>query len=390
MIFVFDPYAPEVHSDPFPLYRILRDKHPAYFSEPGKCWVLSRYADITAAVLDTETFSSAKGNIIDDSPLRAGATLGTTDPPRHDQLRKLVQAAFLHSNLEKVTEPARRTTRGILDEAVRRGELDIINELATPVTTGILAELLGLPGDNLVEVKMWVSDSLRRDPETRKSPPQGDTARQKLTDLTQRVIDERRKEPRDDLISGLIQARVEGESLDPREILMTARTLLAAGVESTVSFFGNLALNLMTFPDARARILADLGLVSDAIEESLRYNTSAQRFSRTLTRDVELHGKTMRAGDKVMVVYGAANRDERQFENADVYDIDRKPSQHLGFGHGKHYCIGAGFARILTTILCEELLRAIPRYELAIETLDWLPSPAFRRMVTFPIRFENI
>lgn len=157
-----------------------------------------------------------------------------------------------------------------------------------------------------------------------------------------------------------------------------------------MSFFGNLALNLMTFPDGRAQILADLGLVSDAIEESLRYNTSAQRFSRTLTRDVELHGKTMRAGDKVMVVYGAANRDERQFENADIYDIDRKPSQHLGFGHGKHYCIGAGFARILTTILCEELLRAIPRYELAIEALDWLPSPAFRSMVMFPIRFENI
>lgn len=342
MTFVFDPYAPEVHADPFPLYRILRDEHPAYFSEPGNCWVLSRYADITTAVLDTETFSSAKGNIIDDSPLRAGATLGTTDPPRHDQLRKLVQAAFLHSNLEKVTEPARRTTREILDEALGRGELDIINELASPVTTGILAELLGLPGDNLVQVKMWVSDSLRRDPVTRKSPPEGDAARQKLTDLTQRVIDERRKEPRDDLISGLIEARVEGKSLDPREILMTARTLLAAGVESTVSFFGNLALNLMTFEDAHARILADRNLVSDAIEESLRYNTSAQRFSRTLTRDVELHGKTMRAGDKVMVVYGAANRDERQFENADVYDIDRKPSQHLGFGHGKHYCIGAG------------------------------------------------
>ena len=145
MTFVFDPYAPEVNSNPFPLYKILRDEHPAYFSEPGNCWVLSRYGDITAAVLDTETFSSAQGNIIDDSPQRAGAMLGTTDPPRHDQLRKLIQAAFLHSNLEKVTEPARRTTRRILDEALRRGELDLINELATPVTTGILAELLSFP-----------------------------------------------------------------------------------------------------------------------------------------------------------------------------------------------------------------------------------------------------
>ena len=389
MSFVFDPFAPDVHRDPFPLYKTLRDDHPAYFSEPGTCWVLSRYADITAACLDTDTYSSAKGNIIDDSPARAGATLGTTDPPRHDQLRKLVQSAFLHSNVERMAEPARVEVRAILADALGRGELDLINDYATPVTTRILAEVLGLPAENLVQVKRWVSDSLRRDPDTRQSPPQGNIARQALTDLTQNVIDERRKHPTDDLISGLIVALVDGESLSEREILMTSRTLLAAGVESTVSFFGNLALNLMTFDDARQRLTEDPTRIPDAIEESLRYNTSAQRFSRTLTRDVSLHDQTMRAGDKVMLVYGSANRDERQFADADRYDIDRRPTAHLGFGHGKHYCIGAGFARILTNVLCEELLDAIPSYELACAELDWLPSPAFRSMITFPIRFEN-
>jgi len=393
MTFVFDPYATEVHRNPFPLYKILRDEHPAYFSEPGNCWVLSRYADITKACLDTQTYSSAQGNIIDDSPARAGATLGTTDPPRHDQLRKLVQSAFLHSNLETMAEPARDEVRAILARALAQGELDIINEFATPVTTGILAKILGFPVDNLVQVKRWVSDSLRRDPLTRKSPPEGDVARQALTDLTQSVIDERREHPTDDLISGLIVARVEGESLSEREILMTSRTLIAAGVESTVSFFGNLALNLMTFDNARRRLIDDPSRTLDAIEESLRYNTSAQRFSRTLTRDVELHGQTMRAGNKVMILYGSANRDEREFDEPDRYDIDRRPTQHLGFGHGKHYCIGAGFARLLTRVMCEELLRAIPSYELATDEdgyeLDWLPSPAFRSMVAFPIRFEK-
>ena len=391
MTFVFDPYAPEVHRNPFPLYKILRDEHPAYFSEPGNCWVLARYADITQACLDTRTYSSAQGNIIDDSPARAGATLGTTDPPRHDQLRKLVQSAFLHSNLETMAKPARNEVRAILARALAQGELDLINEFATPVTTGILAAILGFPVDNLVQVKRWVSDSLRRDPITRKSPPVGDAARQALTDLTQSVIDERRNHPTDDLISGLIVARVDGESLSEREILMTSRTLIAAGVESTVSFFGNLALNLMTFDDARRRLIDDPSRTLDAIEESLRYNTSAQRFSRTLTRDVELHGKTMRAGHKVMILFGSANRDEREFDDPDRYDIDRRPTQHLGFGHGKHYCIGAGFARLLTRVMCEELLQAIPRYELAMDddALDWLPSPAFRSMVTFPIRFEK-
>jgi cytochrome P450 len=389
MSFVFDPYAPEVHRDPFPLYEILRDEHPAYYSEPGSCWILSRYADITAACLDTETYSSAQGNIIDDSPLRAGATLGTTDPPRHDQLRKLVQYAFVHSSVEKMAEPAQSEVREILARARERGELDLVNDYATPVTTRILAVLLGLPAENLGQVKQWVSDSLRRDPVTRKSPPEGDAAREALTALTQSVIDERRRKPTDDLISGLIVARVDGETLSEREILMTSRTLLAAGVESTVSFLGNLALNLMTFDDARARLIEDPARIPDAIEESLRYNTSAQRFSRTLTRDVELHGKTMRAGEKVMVLFGSANRDRRQFEDPDRYDIDRRPTQHLGFGHGKHYCIGAGFARILCRVMGEELLKAIPRYQLAIDELDWLPSPAFRSMVTFPIRFEK-
>jgi len=171
--------------------------------------------------------------------------------------------------------------------------------------------------------------------------------------------------------------------------LMTARTLLAAGVESTVSFFGNLVLNLMTFHEARARLVADPSLIPDAIEESLRYNTSAQRFSRTLTRDVEMHGKTMRSGEKVMVVYGSANRDPREFDDAERYDIDRRPTEHLGFGHGKHYCIGAGFARILTAVLCRELLAALPELTLAIaeEELEWLPSPAFRSMVSLPVRY---
>ena len=134
MSFLFDPYAPEVHRDPFPLYAVLRREQPVYYSEPAECWVLSRYADIVAAVLDTKTYSSAQGNILKDSPLRAGATLGTTDPPRHDQLRKLVQSAFLYSSVEKMARPARDQARAILEAAGPARELDLINDYATPVT----------------------------------------------------------------------------------------------------------------------------------------------------------------------------------------------------------------------------------------------------------------
>lgn len=389
MSFVFDPFSPEVHRDPFPLYRTLRDEHPIYFSEPGSCWVLSRYEDVAAVALDTTTYSSAKGNIIDDSPARAGATLGTTDPPRHDQLRKLVQAAFLSSNLQRMEAPARKRAAQILSRARERRRVDLINHYATPIVTGVLADLLGLPADELDSVKQWVSDSLRRDPVTRKSPPEGDAARRALTELMQAVIAERRKTPKNDLVSGLVHARVDGKSLDDREILMTSRTLLAAGVESTVSFFGNLTLNLLHFPDARRGVVDKPARIPDAIEESLRYNTSAQRFSRTLTRDVVLHGKTVSAGEKVMIIFGSANRDERAFADADTYDIDRRPTQHLGFGHGKHYCIGAGFARLLTRAMAEQLLSVCPDYSMVGDDrdLEWLPSPTFRSILSLPVEW---
>ena len=233
MSFTFDPYAPEVHRDPFPLYRILRDEYPLYFSEPGNCWVLSRYADVATVALDTQTFSSAQGNIIDDSPKRAGATLGTTDPPRHDQLRKLVQAAFLNSNLLRMESPARRRAATILADASASRRVDLINDFATPVVTGVLAELLGLPLENLGEVKRWVSDSLRRDPKTRQDNVQTvqifDAARQALTELMESIIAARKSLPTDDLVSELVNARVEGQSLDDREILMTSRTGCISG-----------------------------------------------------------------------------------------------------------------------------------------------------------------
>lgn len=256
-MFTFDPYSPAIHRDPFPLYKILRDEHPAYYSEAGGCWVLSRYHDVVAAVLDYETFSSAKGNIIDDSPARYGATLGTTDPPRHDELRKLVHAAFLSSNLERMAEPCRVSARTILERHRETGGLDLVDELATPVVTGALSRLLGFPAEDHRQIRRWVNDSIRRDPVTRRSPPEGDAARKALTEYTRRIIADRRRAPGDDVISGLILARVDGASLADREVLMTSRTLLAAGVESTVSFFGNLALNLMVFDDARRRLIQD-------------------------------------------------------------------------------------------------------------------------------------
>jgi cytochrome P450 len=198
------------------------------------------------------------------------------------------------------------------------------------------------------------------------------------------VIAERRANPKDDLISHFSTAEIEGDKLEEREVLLTTTTLIMAGVESLGGFMSMLALNLADHPGAREQCVAKPALLPDAVEESLRFNTSAQRFKRTLTRGVELHGKLMREGDSVALAYGSGNRDERQFPNPDNYDIARKPRGHLGFGGGVHACLGTAIARLSTKIAFEEFHRAVPVYRRMQDQLPWIPSSNFRS----PIRLD--
>ena len=192
------------------------------------------------------------------------------------------------------------------------------------------------------------------------------------------VIAERRAHPGTDLISQFVIAEIDGERLQEREVLLTTTTLIMAGIESLGGFLAMFALNLADFPDARRALTAEPALIADAIEESLRYNTSAQRFRRRLTADTEMHGQIMRAGDYVCLAYGSANRDERRFPDPDVYDIRRRPRGHLGFGGGVHGCLGAMVARMAVRILFEEWLPRIPEFTRVERELAWVPSTTFR------------
>jgi len=184
----------------------------------------------------------------------------------------------------------------------------------------------------------------------------------------------------------LAEAEIDGDKLSDREVILTTSMFVVAGVESLSSFMTILAHNLATHPEARRRVAHDLSLLPQAIEESLRLNTSAQRFKRVLTRDMELHGQVMKAGDKVILAYGAANRDERKFPNAEVYDLDRNPRNHLGFGAGKHFCIGNALARLITQTTMTKLLTEIPEFSLAHDNFDWVPSSNFRSPMALPLR----
>jgi cytochrome P450 len=383
-MFIFDPYSSVVDADPFPLYAQLRDEYPCFWSPEAEMWVLSRYADILGAGLDWKTYSSARGNLMTELPNRAGATLGTTDPPRHDRLRGLIQHAFMKRNLEGLSEPIREIARNAANALRGNEQFDFITEFSSKFTVRVLFAALGLPLGDEQAVRDNAVLMVQSDPLTRAKGPQHIAAYNWMQDYAARVIAERRKHPQNDLISHFSAAEIEGDRLDEREVLLTTTTLIMAGIESLGGFMAMFAVNMAEHPDARASVAANPALLPDAIEESLRFNTSAQRFRRCLQKDVTLHGQAMRAGDFLCLAYGSANRDERQFPNPDVYDITRKPRGHLGFGGGVHACLGTAIARLSVKIAFEELHKVIPNYARAEESLQWMPSSTFRS----PLRLE--
>lgn len=377
-MFSFDPYSPAVDSDPFPFYRTLRDEHPCFWSLEANMWVLSRYADLMAALGNWQTYSSARGNLMDELPNRAGATLGTTDPPRHDRLRALIQHAFTRRNLDALADPIRAMVRELIDNLRGAKQFDFVGDFSSKATAKILFRMLGLPEGDDQMVRERAVMMVQSDAKTRQKGPEHIAAYNWMTDYAAKIIAERRKNPGDDLLSQFFVAEIDGERLAEREVLLTTTTLIMAGVESLGGFTVMFALNLADFADARRELIANPALIPDAIEESLRYNTSGQRFRRCLTQDVTLHGQTMQAGDFVCMAYGSGNRDERQFPNADVYDIRRKPRGHLGFGGGVHACLGAMVARMAVRIIFEEFLRAFPDFSRVQQQLPWMPSTTFR------------
>ncbi len=387
-MFRFDPYSPAVDADPFPLYRTLRDEHPCFWSPEANAWILSRYADIVSAGQNWQVYSSAKGNLMTELPNRAGATLGTTDPPRHDRLRALVQHAFMKRNLEALAEPIRDIARQAADDLRGRARFDFITEFSSKFTVRVLFAALGLPLGDEQTVRDKAVLMVQSDARTRAKGPEHIAAYQWMQDYAAGVIAERRTNPKNDLISHFSMAEIDGDRLDEREVLLTTTTLIMAGIESLGGFMTMFALNLADHDEARRAVVADPALLQEAIEESLRYNTSAQRFRRCLQQDTVLHGQTMKAGDFVCLAYGSGNRDERQFPDPDRYDIRRKPRGHLGFGGGVHACLGTAIARMSVKIAFDEFHKVVPDYRRAQAQLAWMPSSTFRSPLALELALQ--
>ena len=380
----FDLYSPEIDADPFPYYETLREQYPCYWSESGKLWILSRYDDIVEATRDWETFSSSQGNMIDELPGRAGATLGTTDPPRHDRLRALSQAAFARRNVEQFITPTLEIADRALERICEKKHFEFINDFSSQITVGVLFRTMGLPQRDHADIRRKVILAVSTDKSVKGRNAEHIAAFKELSDFLTAEVALRRAKATDDLITHLAEAEIDGDRLSEREVVLTTATFVMAGVESLSSFMSMFALNLHDHPDARRRIVANPALIEPAIEESLRFNTSAQRFKRTVMRETELHGRRMHVGDKVALAFGSGNRDWRKFPNPDVYDIDRRPQGHLGFGAGKHFCLGSQMARLVTAVAMKRFLERVPEYHLAVEEIVWNSSSNFRSPSALP------
>ena len=388
-----NPYSHEFHDDPFPVYRELRDHAPCYRNPALGFWALSRYEDVLAALHDPDTYCSRYGITLEqDNPL---PMLLTTDPPAHTDLRRIVSRAFTPRRVADLEPEIRALAEHFLAGLVAKGEGDLVADYAARLPMDVTARMLGVPGPDEEQLRNWTNALLDRDEGVPDVTPAGIEAATHLYKYFCDFVAERRAaitsgNAPDDLTTALCTTGSGDEGLADDQVVGFLFLLIIAGNETTTKLLANCLLALQRFPHEREKIVKDPRRIPDAVEEILRHEGSTQLMARTLTRDVELHGERMREGDKVLLLLGSANRDERVWDHPDAFDIDRASSvQHLGFGHGIHVCLGAALARLEMRVSLEEILREMPAYEIDEAACTRVHSGNVRGWATVPIRVSR-
>jgi cytochrome P450 len=406
--------------DPYPVYARLRREAPVFWYEPGQFWALSKYRDVKTVSRAPNLFSSAYGlrptesvpfddgspieddtgmprraelrRSMDLSKLLGGEMIVALDPPRHTQLRRLVSTAFTPRMVAALEKEVAELTIQALDAMEPGTVADFVETVALPVPMFVIAKMLGVPPEDFPAFRRWsdaivaATDALQ----DRESEALGFLAEQlmELAGYFMAALEDRRTNPRDDLITALGQAEVDGERISEANQLLLALVVLVGGNETTRSLLSGMAKLLADHPDQRALLIERPDLMPNAVEEALRYWTPVVTMARTATEATELRGQRIERGDYVVMLFGSANRDEDVWERADVFDITRKPDPlHMAFGFGEHFCLGASLARCEARIVFSELLARFPAFEIAgdIERTASMLTPGMEKM---PVLFR--
>ena len=370
-VLTYSPYAYEMHEDPYPTYARLRAEAPVYRNDEAGFWALSRHADVVEGFRDSVRFSSAHGVSLD--PAASGPHAHRTmsflamDEPMHGRMRGLVSRGFTPRRVAELEPHVRELARGYVDAMLEQPDFDFIGDLAGRLPMDVICELLGVPAGDRDELRRLSDLLVHREEGVDDVPPAGVEAAMSLVTYYADLLEQRRARPTDDLTSALLAVEVDGDRLSDDEIMGFLFLMVVAGNETTTKLLGNAWYWAWRNPDERAKPFADPGRVPVWVEETLRYDTSTQMLARTAVEDVTLHGTTIPAGDRVVLVVGSANRDERVFSAADAYDLDRgerELQQIASFGFGRHFCLGASLARLEARVALEELVARVRDYDI--------------------------
>jgi cytochrome P450 PksS len=398
----YAPYDPAFKADPYPFYAHLRAEQPIHRGTlPGgrAVWLVTRYDDVMM-VLHDPRFVKSPGRAMTPEQRQAmpqmtpalklmNEGLLSQDPPNHTRLRALVSKAFTPRLVERLRPRIQSLADTLLDAMAGKGSADLVDEYAFPIPITVIAELLGVPLKDRDRFRAWSDAFISAAPTAESVQRLAEEVEQYVAYL-QALFEERRHEPRDDLMSALVNVEEAGDHLTPGERVSMASIILIAGHETTVNLIGTGTLVLLQHPEQLARLRADPELIRPAVEEILRHSGPVEGSTeRYAAQDVEIAGATIPQGSLVIVALASANRDAARFEDADALDLTRDARQHLAFGHGIHYCLGAPLARLEGQIAIGTLVQRFPELRLAapIESLRWRPGMVVRGLEHLPVAF---
>ncbi|MGW5384441.1 cytochrome P450 [Nocardia sp. NPDC003963] len=389
----YDPYDVELNADPYPMFKRLRDERPLYYNETHDFFAISRFADVNAALIDKDTFSSARGAIIELIKANIEIPPGVLifeDPPIHTMHRKLLSRMFTPRKISALEEKVREFCRRSLDPLVDTGRIDFIADLGAQMPMRTIGMLLGIPEEDQEAVRDFANDQMRTE---EGKPMEVSTESLASGELFEKYVDWRAENPSDDIISELLNVEFEDETgtlrhLTRAEILTYINVVSGAGNETTTRLIGWAGKVLSEHPDQRRELVRNPALIPAAIEELLRYEPPAPHVARYVTRDIEFHGTTVPEGSAMMMLIGAANRDHRQFApDGDVFDIHREAKPHLAFSVGTHFCMGSALARLEGRIALEEILKRFPEWEADATNAKLSPTSTVRGWESMPATF---
>jgi cytochrome P450 len=386
----YDPYDVGINADPYPTYARLREDAPAYHNERYGFWVLSRHADVERGLLDWQSFSNTRSDILDI--IRAGVELPPgvilfEDPPVHTMHRGLMSRVFTPRRMAALEDQVRDFCARCLDPLVGSSGFDIITELASVLPMRVIGMLLGIPEQDQVAVRDKTDATLRTVPGRPMDVREEEVAR---GDMFAEYIEWRAEHPSDDLMTVLLNAEFTDEqgetrTLTRQEVLTYTAVLAGAGNETTGRLIGWLAKVLAEHPDQRRAVVEDRSLVPNVIEETLRYEPTGHATARYVMHDVECHGTTIPAGSPILLVVASANRDHRRYDDPDTYDIRRQGIQHLTFGYGLHFCLGASLARLEGRVALDEMLNRFPEWDVDPDGMRLAPTTTVRGWERMPV-----